>query len=219
MRAVEIYSTSTDPVFLVLFAICIGYTILFWNDGKSILLIMRGSLDVNLSHQLFREDHRRTNRTLIIMVALAMAPIGMHMAWAYYCFGALDVFTKKLLILGILVAAFAVAFRYTTLQSIAFVTMKHVLIDKVLFSFWILLASIGPIVVLLLALSVYAPPSIRQVFTWLGLIIPVFGYMMFLFRGAVLSLQEPGVGPLQLFYYLCALEIMPFLVAYRVLLS
>jgi hypothetical protein len=85
--------------------------------------------------------------------------------------------------------------------------------------FWIILSFIGPVFLFITAFSVFGPFSLQETFSWVGLGLLVIAYLIFVFRGTATCLLEKGIGPLNLIYYFCALEIMPVLWVYRTLLT
>lgn len=180
---------------------------------------MRCVNDSNLTDQLYRENNRVVHQTLSLLSGLGSIIIGTLMSWGVYRLNYVEEFTATTLFFGVLGALLLVMFRFTTLSGIGTVIHKSHVIDHVLYIFWVILAFMGPVLVPIIALAVFGPLSGQAAFIWVGFGIIVLGYIGFLFRALLVSLQEKGIGPLNLIYYFCALEIMPVLVAYRTLLS
>jgi hypothetical protein len=210
---------DTDIIFIVLLLAVVVYAYLFQRYGRSSIQILRCINDRNLSDRLHRENSRMINRPLAAMVVVSVFVIGIFFGWALYLVGVFDYFTYSSGFLGILSFGLLVVIRYTVLQALGLISDKRHFLDHVVFSFWTTLAFLGPVTIFIAALAVYGPEVSRQVFAWIGIGFLLIGYAMFMFRGVIISTAQIGVGPLHLFYYFCALEIMPCLLAYRTLLS
>ena len=99
---------------------------------------------------------------------------------------------------------------------IGFITQTKSIVDEYINSTLIINQTIG--VILLPAMVVAELSPINPV--WLlfpSVLFIVLGYLWRLYRGFIFSGVEEGVGILQLFVYLCALEILPLLVLIKFL--
>lgn len=106
--------------------------------------------------------------------------------------------------------------KFIVLSFIGFVTDTTALVQEYMLNSFIINQSIG--VVLLPVMIIAELTSINSV--WLvfpSLLFIVLGYVWRLYRGFLFSGVNNGIGFLQLFVYLCALEILPLLVLIKFL--
>ena len=159
------------------------------------------------------------HQTLALICGLGACILGVLVSWGAYRLGHISDFKSSTLFFGVLAVFSLVVFRFTALSGIGTVFGKAGVVDHIMFMFWTILAFLGPVLIPIVALAAFGPYSYQPFFIWLGLGCVGLSYIVFLVRGLLISLQENGIGPLNLIYYFCALEIMPVLVAYRTLLS
>ena len=203
----------------MLLIISLGYALIYRSNPTRFVTLMRCANDSNLTDQLFRENNRIVHQTLALLSGMGACTIGALVAWSAFRLGHLGAFSSSSLFFGILAALSIVMFRFTVLSGIGTVFGKASLIDHVLYLFWVILAFIGPALIPIVALAAFGPHLSQPFFIWLGLGVIGISYVVFLVRSLLITLKEKGIGPLNLIYYFCALEIMPVLVAYRTLLS
>ena len=145
--------------------------------------------------------------------------VGVFTVWSGFNLGQLSSFDSDSVLFGILGVALFVILRFTVFQLIGTISQKQQAFDQTVHHFWTIIAFLGPVLLLITAFSVFGPTGIREAFSWIGLVVIVSAYIIFIFKGTTICLSEKGIGPLNLIYYFCALEIMPVLLAYRTLLS
>lgn len=206
-------------IFGLLLISSVGYAFIYKAYRKSFVQILGSVNDSNLADQLFRENNRLTNRTMTFMVAISITVIGIFVAWSGYNLGQLLTFSSGNALFGILGVSLFIILRFTIFQLIGSISQKQQPFEHAIHHFWTIIASVGPILLLITALSAFGPSAIQGTFSWVGLIVIGLGYLIFLIKGTSICLMEKGIGPLNLIYYFCALEIMPVLLAYRTILS
>ena len=206
-------------IFGILLLSLVGYAFIYKAYRKSFVQILSSVNDSNLADQLFRENSRLTNRTITLMVTISIVVIGIFVAWSGYNLDQLVRFTSGSVLFGILGVALFIVLRFTIFQLIGSISQKQHSFEQIIHHLWTIIAATGPILLLITAFSVFGPSAIQDSFSWIGLLIIALAYLVFVVKGTTICLMEKGIGPLNLIYYFCALEIMPVLLAYRTLLS
>lgn len=206
-------------MFLVILA-CIGvYSFQLSFRRKETLLILRSVYDGNVSEQLFRENSRLTERSLYMLLITTLVLVSTFATWWLGESGIISGIGIKQMLIGVVCAALVYVFRYTVLQLLGTLGNAREVIDQVVFDLKTILATIGFVALPLVTFAVFAIGNIAQVSGYVVLIILCLSFGLFLFKGSVVSLRSAQVRFLHLFYYFCALEIMPLIWAYRSLLN
>ncbi len=195
------------------------YAFIYKAYKKSFVQVLGSASDSNLANQLFRSNNRLTNRTMAMLVGNSILLVGVFVAWSGFRLELISTVTPKSILFGVLGVALFVLLRFTIFQFIGAISQKQHLFDHAVHHFWIILSFVGLFMFFITSLSVFGPKEMQKIFSWVGLIAITLAYIFFVFKGATIFVREKGVGALNLIYYLCALEIMPVLLAYRTILN
>jgi hypothetical protein len=210
---------STDFIFCLLIGTSIGYALIFKAFRKSFVQILKAVNDSNLTYQLYRENARATKLTMMLLASISTVVVGIFISWSVHKLDWLSDFGTNTVLFGILGVALFIMFRYTILNCIGIVSQKKQLLDYGLYVFWSILCFLGPILSGITALAVFGPTGWQQIFIWLGLLFILLSYALFILKGFLICVNEKGIGPLNLIYYFCTLEVLPILLAYRTILN
>jgi hypothetical protein len=116
----------------------------------------------------------------------------------------------------VLVVAGALLLKFVVNKFISVVTGSYYVFNEYINNSFIINQAIGIVLLPVMIVAELSPINA----TWLvlpGLLFLCFGYLLRLYRGFVFAALEEGIGFLQLFVYLCALEILPLLVLVKFL--
>ncbi|MFT4524245.1 MAG: hypothetical protein ACI9FU_001240 [Granulosicoccus sp.] len=210
---------NTDVIFGLLLFSAVGYAFIYKVYRKNFVQILSSINDSNLANQLFRENGRLTNWTMALLVFFSTIILGVFVSWAAFNLNHLSSYSISNVLFGILGVALFVILRFTIFQLIGTISQRQQLFEHTVHHFWTIISFLGPILLLITAFSVFGPTGLQVVFSWIGLVAILLAYLIFVFKGTAICLPEKGIGPLNLIYYFCALEIMPVLLAYRTILS
>ena len=212
-------SAASDSIFLLILA-CIGvYSYQLRYRRKETLLILRSVYDQNVAEQLFRENSRLTDRSLYTLLVTSLILTGAYLAWWLGDEGKLNYMDWQQLVIGMVCAGLIFSLRYTALQLLGTIGNASEVTDQVICNLMTIMASMGMISLPFMTFAVFTPESMAEYSQMGAVVILCISLALFLFKGAVVSLRSKRVNFLHLFYYFCALEIMPLVWAYRSLLN
>ena len=211
----ERIDTANTFVF-VLIAICAAILIYLQKNSEGIFSsVFKATVDRNLAMQEARVENsqRARNRFLLLLVggtsiSLFLASVGFS---KFQISGSFSVFYFK--VLGLLLLMFGS--KRIVLFGISFLFDLHQELKIHSFN-QNLLHSMAGLLLLPVSLLMFYNSVIPS--TWLvtmGLVIAGLFYIQGLFRGMQLAVYASRISLLHLFYYLCALEILPVFVLIR----
>lgn len=209
----------TDFIFLFILMSVGFYSYQFRYRRKETLLIFRSVYDTNAAEQLFRENSRLINRSLYTLLFTSLVLLGVFVTWWMAFANILPQIGIPHLLIGVLAAGLGFAFRYTSLHLLGVIGNAEDVIDQIIFNLKTLLALLGFILLPLLTFAVFSSGGMAPVSAKCGIVAIGLTLPLFLFKGSVISFRSSQIKTLHLFYYFCALEIMPLIWAYRSLLN
>ena len=200
----------------VIFTICAVLIVYLQRNSDGIFSsIFKSSFDSNLASQEARVDNtQRTRNMLLLQIVSAISIstfVGGALIWTNQIEGA---FTQLFLqILGGLVV-FVILKR-----GVQWVLANLFQLGQMLKGYHFnvnVLWSVAGLIVLPLSLLLFYSPFIPIVYpVILGVVVFGFFYLKILQRGVQIVLSSGSVSPLHLFYYFCALEMLPVFVLIR----
>lgn len=204
-------------VFLILFGciLCLAY--LHLNSDRLLSAVFRASFDRNLALQYVRSENSQRSRNLFILQVLAIISIALFaaLAWAEMQPSTPPLSGAFLYALG---AVSAVIFaRTVVLHFLSLVFNAASLLKVHLHDTRIFTDMIGLLLIPITAI-LYFGPTIPD--TWIlgaGVSIVAFFYLKGVSRGVTLFLNQRAFPAVYMFYYLCALEILPLFALIRFL--
>jgi hypothetical protein len=212
-------STATDFIFLVVLG-CIGlYSYQLSFRRKETLLILRSVYDGNVSDQLFRKDNRLIERSVYTLLVTSLVLIGAFTTWWLADVGLMASLGYHQMLIGVVCASIVYALRYTTLQLLGSLGSAREVTNQVAFDLKTIIGAVG---ILILPLAIFAIFGVGALGSYSGFVVVALLCLsggFFLIKGAIISLRSNKVKFLHLFYYFCALEILPLVWAYRILLN
>lgn len=209
----------TDFIFLFILMSVGFYSYQLRYRRKETLLILRSVYDANVAEQLFRENSRLIKRSLSTLLFTSLVLLGVFTTWWLATAQVLPQIGIPHLLIGVVAAGLGYAFRYTALHLLGVIGNTEEVIDQIIFNLKTLLSSLGFILLPLLTLAVFSIDGLATFSTKGGMAAIGLTLLLFLFKGSVISFRSTQIKTLHLFYYFCALEIMPLVWAYRSLLN
>lgn len=218
---VQVHQAGASTDFLFLLAlICLGvYSFQLKFRRKETLLILRSVFDGNVSEQLFRENSRLIERSMYTMVITGLALLGAYASWWLGSIERLPTMETQEMLIGIVCVGLVYTFRYTVLQLLGTLGNISEVTDQLVFDFKTIIAATGVMALPLVTFSIFGTGEIAKISSYVLMGILLLSICLSLFKGIAVSLRSERIKFLHLFYYFCALEIMPIAWAYRSLLN
>jgi hypothetical protein len=212
--------TDSNILVLTVFGICASSIIYLQRNSDGIFSsILKGSFDMNLTLQESRVDNTQRNRNMLLLQVLSFLAISLFVSGAIGLVYDVDI-TLSQLYVRIFFGLMAFVWLKKGLQWIlAALFQLSGILKSYHFSSNILLASSGLAVMPICLLMFFSPQIPTELSVYLSLFIIGFFHLKSVLRGVRIAMAEKSVSPLHLFYYLCALEILPVFVLVRIALN
>lgn len=204
---------------IVLFAILGIIVVLKVTAPLKTLRILNAAYSLQVARQVEREDYSPFKR---ISVLLSLVFV-LSLAFLFYKMNELygSVLSENSSLLRYLFFVMVVIMMYTVkfivMNIISLLTGTQALFSEYINNTLIINQSVGVLLFPVMTLAQLSP--INPV--WLvfpSILFVLLGYLLRLYRGFVFAGIEEGIGFLELFVYLCALEILPLLVLIKFLI-
>lgn len=219
LQPIDRVTSNNDSVFGILM-LC-GAAILYLQRNSDNLFrdVIGASFDMNQALQDARVENSQRARNLFILQLLGFVCMAFFLAGSLI---QLEILNSNWLsiffsVLGILIGFVLV--KKLIVRLLALLFELHMEYKAFVFNMNIL-QSVSGLFLLPISLFLYYAPIGNAVWPiWLGLSIMGFFYLKALQRGFTISLRSSGISTLHLFYYLCALEILPAFILVKWVLS
>lgn len=214
--AIDRTSNASNFGFLIML-ICFFLIIYIQRNSDGVFgSVFKAGFDRNLANQDARIENSQRTRNLMLLQLVAILSLALFISSVYIRFYETDLNapTAYLWAFGIILNAIMLKRIVQWLLVSIFDLQAGLKLYR--FSGNILLALSGLVLLPLSALLMYSPQIPIMVIVVLGSAIAVFFYLKSLLRGIQISLMSKSVSPLHLFYYFCALELLPVFVFVRI---
>lgn len=217
------YLERPDPgsgfAFIIMF-ICAGIIIYLQRNSDNIFGdVIKASFDQNQAQQDARVENSQRTRNLLILQILGFLSIALFVAGVTLnsVKSTLTLPTTFLVVLGGLVSFVLVKKLILWLLAQVFELRQELKLHHFNLN---ILQSVAGLVLLPITLILYFSPQIpNQLIAYVGIAVGGFFYLKGLQRGFSVAINSPALSTLHLFYYFCALEILPAFVLIRIALS
>lgn len=215
-EAVEKADPSNGFVFLMLL-ICAAVTVYLQRNSEGIFgVIFKSSFDRNQALQDARVENSQRSRNMFILQIISILSISLFVAGGI--FSSYETTTNIvglfLSALGIVASLILVKKLVNWLLASMFDFQQELKLYH--FNLDIFLASSGILLLPLILVLFFSPqiPTVVSVYTGLGII--GFFYLKGWQRGFSIAMNSSSVSAVHLFYYFCALEILPLFLMIRI---
>ncbi len=213
-NSVEIYWPA-----LILFLILSFVVVLKITASSKTLRVLNAAYSLQVARQLEREDYSQFKRVPVLLSSIFVLTIAFLFFKLNELFGFVlegnDSLFQYIFFVLLIIVMYTV--KFITGNIISYITNTNNIINEYFNSTLIINHSVG---LILLPLMILAQLS-HLYALWLvvpGVLLLLLAYLLRLFRGFVFAGIDHGIGILQLFVYLCALEILPLLVLIKFLI-
>lgn len=196
---------------------CAAVLIYLQRDSEGVFSsIFRSSFDRNLAQQQARVENSQQARNLFILTVVSVFSISIFLAamLSYKLPGGASAAELFLPILGITTAS--ILLKRLSVRFLAFLFEVKQEFRLHTYNLNVFLSAIGSVLLPLTLLLFFGPSASHDVISVAGLVVIGTFYLKGLQRGLILALNSNQISALHLFYYFCALEILPVFVLLRV---
>jgi hypothetical protein len=204
---------------IVLFLIFSIYVLIKVSEPRKIFKVFASVFSLQESKQLFREEFKLTKRMSGLLGFGFILVMAFLIQKTNYYFGLiLDSSTQiEQYFFFVIIVTLIYLVKFLGNYLLAFISSNNDLAREYLFNVLVFAQTIG-IVVFPLVICLQFTKYPAEWFLYPALIICGGFYGLRMFRGFILASGEQNIGILYIFLYLCALEILPLLVAIKFLL-
>ncbi|HWY11292.1 MAG TPA: DUF4271 domain-containing protein [Bacteroidia bacterium] len=205
------------PSFVLFLSLCL-LVLLKATSPQKTFRVLNAAYSLQVARQIEREDYGPLKRVSIVLSIVFV----LMTAFLFYKLNLLygSVLSKNgslfQYLFFVLVIVLAYSVKLIMANVVGFVTQTTNIFSEYVNNTLIINQSIG-VILLPVMVIVEVSPVNPEWFVFPAILFLVLGYVLRLYRGFLFAGIEGGVGLLQLFVYLCALEILPLLVLIKFL--
>lgn len=209
-------AVSSGSFIFIILLICAAIVVYLQRNSDGIFsAVLKASFDVNQANQDARIENSQRSRNLFIIqiiaaISIALFITGVHPHLWQSNMSAAEVFFSAI---GVLLAT--VVLKRFSLWFLAQLFSLNNELRFHRFNLSILFSSTGIVLLPLSLLLFYSQQIPFQVVIFLGAAVVTLFYLKGLQRGLSIALSSGAISTLHLFYYFCALEILPIFVLLR----
>jgi hypothetical protein len=219
LEPIERTEIGSDFVFFIL-VICGGIILYLQRNSDNIFRsVFNASFDINQALKDARVENSQRTRNLFILQTLGFICITLFLTGSIQELVPLNINLENTFfsLLGILVAF--VLIKKIILWLLAAIFELHEEFRAFVFNLNILQSVAGLVLLPVCLFLYYSPIQNSYWIVYIGLLFGAFFYLKVLQRGFMISMRSQSISTLHLFYYLCALEILPAFILLRVAIS
>jgi hypothetical protein len=201
--------------FFILF-ICAGIILYLQRNSDGIFsAVIKASFDINQANQDARVENSQRSRNLLIIQIVSGISIALFIAGASPHFSDNSLSSSEIFFSMIGVLLTLVFFKRSMLWLLAQLFGLNSEMRFHLFNLKVLFSATGLLLLPLSLLLFYSPQIPFMLVIYTGGIAASFFYLKGLQRGISVAVSSTAISTLHLFYYFCALEILPIFVLLR----
>ena len=213
-------SASSNLLVLSILLICAFLVVYVQRNSEGVIgSVIKAAFDRNLANQDSRIENSQRTRNLFLLKIMSVISIALFIALGLTKTIITDQYIGLTFLqsLGIFLAIWIGKRAIQFLLSIVFDLNQEFRVHR--YSVNVLMMVIGLALLPLSLTLAYTPQILPLSIVYVGIGLVVFMYLKGLLRSLMLSLNSPSVSTLHLFYYFCALEILPVSVLIRTALN
>ncbi len=205
--------------FIVLFFLLTLVVILKVTAPVKTLRVLTAAYSLQVSRQIEREDYSPFKRVSVILSAIFVLSLGFLFLKLNQLYGSMlpqkDSLFQFFFFVTVIIAVYTV--KFMVINVVSYLSGARTLFGEYVLNTLIINQAVG--LVILPAITVCELSDINPVLIVVPcLLLLIVSWLFRLYRGFTFAMAEQGLGILQLFVYLCALEILPLLVMVKFLI-
>ena len=183
--------------------------------GKYIGMLMQSAVNFFTARRVYEESNVVLGRVFFILNILFFINIGLFATQCVNLYGITTGDLSGFAQFGVFTLMFTALYLIRTiiLKVLDFIFDTHAF-GAYNFNIYLYGKVYGLLLLPLIAVIPFVPDSLSEKLMWVGIVLFVFFYVITLFRGIRLCFKNK-VSIFYLFFYLCALEILPLLTIYK----
>ena len=187
--------------------------------GKYIGMLMQSAVNFFTARRVYQESNVVLGRVFLILNILFFINIGLFTTQCVNLYGIKTGDLSGFMQFGVFTLAFMVIYlsRTIILKILDFIFDTRAF-GAYNFNIYLYGKVYGLLLLPLIAVIPFVPDSLSEKLMWVGIGLFVFFYVITLFRGIRICFKN-RVSIFYLFFYLCALEILPLLTIYKCLIN
>ncbi len=201
--------------FFILF-ICAAIVVYLQRNSDGIFsAVMKASFDINQASQDARVENSQRSRNMLIIQMVSAISIALFLTAALPHISLNQYSTSELFFPIIGMLSLTVLFRRSLLWFLAQLFDLNSEFRFHRFNLGVFFSAAGLVLLPLSLLLLYSPQIPAIIILYVGAAVGVFFYLKGLQRGISIAISSSSISSLHLFYYFCALEILPLFVLLR----
>lgn len=205
--------------FLVLM-VCAAIIVYLQRNSDGIFsAVLKASFDVNQAHQDARVENSQRSRNLFILQVVSAISIALFIAGMAVQLGVTSFSGSRVFFWALVALFIGVLLKRVLLWILAQLFSLNAELRLHRFNLSIFFSSTGLFLLPLSLFLFYSPQIPFTIVGYAGAAVALLFYLKTLHRGVSTAMVSSGISMLHLFYYFCALELLPFFVLIRIALQ
>ncbi len=213
-------SVIPDWYFFVLISLVISVVWIKLIYPKFLTNYFSSALSYQIAHKIYNETGltgKRVGLTLDIIYLITGA-LFLYNLFHFFALSPFNLSGIRLLLLSLSALVFFILLRLLLMYLVSILFHQNKIISEFLFHFYLYNKMLGILLIPFLFFIPYTEGILQEVIVYVGIIAVIFVYLFKLVR-VILFLLKNVIFIFYLFLYLCVLEIVPFMVIIKFLLS
>lgn len=210
------FQPSWVMVLIVLSVMIVGY--LFSAFNSRFVAVIKAFFSERFAEQLSREEHSLSHPSSVFLSLNFLLTSSLFVLLAIFSFDSSIVkfsFLAYLLVFGLMLAIYFI--RIVSLKILGFIFDKPAVVNKYIFITYLVNQVVGMAFIPVIIFVAYGQPSFVNAFVYIGISLFVLEFLIRIGKGAAAVLSGGEVTLFYLLLYLCTLEILPLLFAWKLL--
>ncbi len=194
----------------------VGY--LFSAFNSRFVAVVRAFFTTRFAEQLSREEHSLSHPSSVFLSVNFLVTSSLFVLLAIYSFNNSLVpfsFLYYLLVFGIVLGVYF--FKIITLKILGFIFDKVAVVNEYIFITYLVNQVVGIAFIPVIIFVAYGQHSLAHAFVYAGIFLFALEFLIRVGKGAFAVLTSGEVTLFYLLLYLCTLEILPLLFAWKVI--
>lgn len=206
-----------DPgwAFVLFCGVLLAMGYMRWSLAKRFDQFLRGFYDSNMANQLFTEDNSVTQRLTAFFLIGGLVNVALLAADAMQRTAHLGEGAGTITIMLFVALGLGLAFKSWLHNLMGWLYGAERPFSQHNFNHLLFFGTLAPLLAPLVLVVYFGPADAARACLMAGAGLTLLCYLVLQWRGAMIFLRHPGVSVLHLIYYLCAFELAPLSLAFR----
>ena len=218
----QLHITDYDSwVSLILLFVYALFVWIYVSNRKKLSQVIKGFYTNRSTNQLTREEFSIGNRVSAFLSIFFVVTLSIFIVRViqYYHFHILNDNTALLGVITALIIIIAYTVKFATIKILGYVFQQQKEASDYLMIVFLFCNTLGLFMLPLVICLTFVKQVPQGIFIYTGMVLIAVFIGVRIIRGIILGLNSSGIFKLYLFMYLCALEILPFVILVKLFMN